>query len=113
VHARTTTPEFCCAPITWSRLWGVTRNPWNTRYSPGGASPDDPALGQLLGRAAREDQAPADRYSCGCSPRSAGCVPPSPPAQEPGASTRDALAACLSRVRGLTRTHGSEEAGAR
>jgi hypothetical protein len=43
VHARTT-PGFCCAPITWSRLWGVTRNPWNTRYSPGGASPDDPAL---------------------------------------------------------------------
>ncbi len=38
VHARTTTPEFCCAPITWSRLWGVTRNPWNTRYSPGGSS---------------------------------------------------------------------------
>ena len=29
VHARTTTPEFCCAPVTWSRLWGVTRNPWN------------------------------------------------------------------------------------
>jgi len=38
VHARTTTPEFCCAPITWSRLWGVTCNPWNTRYSPGGSS---------------------------------------------------------------------------
>jgi aspartyl-tRNA(Asn)/glutamyl-tRNA(Gln) amidotransferase subunit A len=38
VHARTTTPEFCCAPVTWSRLWGVTRNPWNTDYSPGGSS---------------------------------------------------------------------------
>ena len=38
VHARTTTPEFCCAPITWSRLWGVTRNPWHTEYSPGGSS---------------------------------------------------------------------------
>jgi Asp-tRNA(Asn)/Glu-tRNA(Gln) amidotransferase A subunit family amidase len=22
VHARTTTPEFSCAPFTWSRLWG-------------------------------------------------------------------------------------------
>lgn len=38
VHARTTTPEFCCAPVTWSRMWGVTRNPWNTEYSPGGSS---------------------------------------------------------------------------
>ena len=38
VHARTTTPEFSCAPVTWSKLWGVTRNPWNTEYSPGGSS---------------------------------------------------------------------------
>ena len=38
VHARTTTPEFCCAPVTWTKLWGVTRNPWNTAYSPGGSS---------------------------------------------------------------------------
>jgi aspartyl-tRNA(Asn)/glutamyl-tRNA(Gln) amidotransferase subunit A len=38
VHARTTTPEFCCAPITWSKLWGVSRNPWNPAYSPGGSS---------------------------------------------------------------------------
>jgi aspartyl-tRNA(Asn)/glutamyl-tRNA(Gln) amidotransferase subunit A len=38
VHARTTTPEFACAPVTWSALWGVTRNPWNTAYSPGGSS---------------------------------------------------------------------------
>jgi aspartyl-tRNA(Asn)/glutamyl-tRNA(Gln) amidotransferase subunit A len=38
VHARTTTPEFSCAPVTWSELWGVTRNPWNTEYSPGGSS---------------------------------------------------------------------------
>jgi aspartyl-tRNA(Asn)/glutamyl-tRNA(Gln) amidotransferase subunit A len=38
VHARTTTPEFSCAPVTWTRLWGVTRNPWNTQYSSGGSS---------------------------------------------------------------------------
>ncbi len=38
VHARTTTPEFSCAPVTWSKLWGVTRNPWHTAYSPGGSS---------------------------------------------------------------------------
>ncbi|MFG2821420.1 amidase [Kitasatospora sp. NPDC048365] len=38
VHARTTTPEFSCAAFTRSRLWGVTRNPWNPAYSPGGSS---------------------------------------------------------------------------
>jgi aspartyl-tRNA(Asn)/glutamyl-tRNA(Gln) amidotransferase subunit A len=38
VHARTTTPEFSSAPVTWSKLWGVTRNPWNTAYAPGGSS---------------------------------------------------------------------------
>jgi aspartyl-tRNA(Asn)/glutamyl-tRNA(Gln) amidotransferase subunit A len=38
VHARSTTPEFSCAPFTWSRLWGVTRNPWNRAFSPGGSS---------------------------------------------------------------------------
>nr|WP_082534626.1 amidase [Nonomuraea pusilla] len=38
VHARTTTPEFCCAAFTHSKLWGVTRNPWNLGYSPGGSS---------------------------------------------------------------------------
>ena len=38
VHARTTTPEFSCAPVTWTKLWGVTRNPWNLGYAPGGSS---------------------------------------------------------------------------
>ncbi|MFD9123875.1 amidase [Kitasatospora sp. NPDC059571] len=38
VHARTTTPEFSCAAVTRSRLWGVTRNPWNPAFSPGGSS---------------------------------------------------------------------------
>jgi Asp-tRNA(Asn)/Glu-tRNA(Gln) amidotransferase A subunit family amidase len=38
VHARTTTPEFACTTVTHSRLWGVTRNPWNTAYTPGGSS---------------------------------------------------------------------------
>ena len=37
-HARTATPEFCCAGYTWSKLWGVTRNPWNPAYTPGGSS---------------------------------------------------------------------------
>jgi aspartyl-tRNA(Asn)/glutamyl-tRNA(Gln) amidotransferase subunit A len=38
VHARTTTPEFGCATFTHTKLWGVTRNPWNLDYSPGGSS---------------------------------------------------------------------------
>jgi Asp-tRNA(Asn)/Glu-tRNA(Gln) amidotransferase A subunit family amidase len=38
VHARTTVPEFSCAGYTQSRLWGVTRNPWNPDYAVGGSS---------------------------------------------------------------------------
>jgi aspartyl-tRNA(Asn)/glutamyl-tRNA(Gln) amidotransferase subunit A len=38
VHGRTTTPEFSCAAVTHSRLWGTTRNPWNTDLTPGGSS---------------------------------------------------------------------------
>lgn len=38
VHARSTAPEFSCAPFTHSRLWGITRNPWNLAFSPGGSS---------------------------------------------------------------------------
>ncbi len=38
VHARTTTPEFSSAPVTWTKLWGITRNPWNLDFAPGGSS---------------------------------------------------------------------------
>jgi aspartyl-tRNA(Asn)/glutamyl-tRNA(Gln) amidotransferase subunit A len=38
IHIRTATPEFSCAGFTHSKLWGVTRNPWNTEFSPGGSS---------------------------------------------------------------------------
>lgn len=38
VHARTTTPEFSCAPFCHSRQWGITRNPWNEAFTPGGSS---------------------------------------------------------------------------
>ncbi len=37
-HARTTAPEFSCSGFTQSRIWGVTRNPWNPDFSPGGSS---------------------------------------------------------------------------
>ncbi|MGV0811319.1 amidase [Mycolicibacterium boenickei] len=38
IHARTTSPEFSCATVTHSPMWGVTRNPWNRTTSPGGSS---------------------------------------------------------------------------
>jgi aspartyl-tRNA(Asn)/glutamyl-tRNA(Gln) amidotransferase subunit A len=37
-HVRTTTPEYCCAGFTHSTLWGITRNPWNPEFTPGGSS---------------------------------------------------------------------------
>ena len=36
--SRTTTPEFAHSGVTKSPLWGITRNPWNTKYTPGGSS---------------------------------------------------------------------------
>ncbi|MFI5749311.1 amidase [Streptomyces sp. NPDC051644] len=38
IHARTATPEFSIATYTHTRLWGVTRNPWNPDFTPGGSS---------------------------------------------------------------------------
>src|SRR4249920_2284003 len=38
IHIRTATPEFSCAGFCHSDLWGVTRNPWNTAFTPGGSS---------------------------------------------------------------------------
>jgi Asp-tRNA(Asn)/Glu-tRNA(Gln) amidotransferase A subunit family amidase len=38
IHARTTAPEFSCAGFTHSRIWGITRNPWNPEYAVGGSS---------------------------------------------------------------------------
>ena len=37
-HARTTTPEFCLSAVCNSHLWGVTRNPFNLDFGPGGSS---------------------------------------------------------------------------
>ena len=38
MHIQTTAPEFFLAGVTWSHLWGLTRNPWNLQYTPGGSS---------------------------------------------------------------------------
>lgn len=35
---RTATPEFGLKAITESELWGPSRNPWNTKLTPGGSS---------------------------------------------------------------------------
>jgi amidase len=38
MHVRTTTPEFSCAGVCHTKLWGVTGNPWNLAFTPGGSS---------------------------------------------------------------------------
>jgi Asp-tRNA(Asn)/Glu-tRNA(Gln) amidotransferase A subunit family amidase len=38
MHCRNTTPEFAYSGVTDSPLWGITRNPWNLDYTPGGSS---------------------------------------------------------------------------
>ena len=35
---KTATPEFCLLGTTWSDLHGVTLNPWNKKFTPGGSS---------------------------------------------------------------------------
>lgn len=37
-HCQTTVPEFYFIGHTWSKLWGVTRNPWNLDFTVGGSS---------------------------------------------------------------------------
>lgn len=38
ILAKTTTPEFAYSSFTQSRLWGVTRNPWDLTKTSGGSS---------------------------------------------------------------------------
>ncbi|MCK7552526.1 amidase [Marinobacter goseongensis] len=38
ILGRTATPEFGLKAVTESRLWGPSRNPWDTRLTPGGSS---------------------------------------------------------------------------
>lgn len=38
LHIQTTVPELYLHIQTWSRLWGITRNPWNLHYAVGGSS---------------------------------------------------------------------------
>ncbi|HEY2056456.1 MAG TPA: amidase [Solirubrobacterales bacterium] len=38
VHARTTTSELCCMPMSHAARWGTTRNPWDLSKAVGGSS---------------------------------------------------------------------------
>lgn len=38
MHIQTNVPEYYCNLVTWNRLYGVCRNPWNLVYTPGGSS---------------------------------------------------------------------------
>ena len=74
MHIQTTAPEFFIAGVTWSHLWGVTRNPWNTQYTPGGSSGGSAtalaagfttlALGSDMGGSIRIPAAMCGLYSC-------------------------------------------------
>ncbi len=38
VIGKTTTPEYCSAGVTYSKLFGTTGTPWNPKYTSGGSS---------------------------------------------------------------------------
>lgn len=38
LHIQTTVPELFLNSQTWTKLWGVTRNPWNLAYAVGGST---------------------------------------------------------------------------
>jgi len=38
LHLQTTVPEFYLNGVTWTKLWGVSRCPWNLKYAVGGSS---------------------------------------------------------------------------
>jgi len=74
MHIQTTAPEFFLAGVTWSHLWGVTRNPWNLKYTPGGSSGGSGAalaagfttlaVGSDMGGSIRIPAAMCGLYSC-------------------------------------------------
>ena len=44
LHVQSAAPELYLLGVTWSDLWGVTRNPWNREITPGGSSGGSAAL---------------------------------------------------------------------
>jgi aspartyl-tRNA(Asn)/glutamyl-tRNA(Gln) amidotransferase subunit A len=66
--AKTNTPEFGYTGITFNRLFGVTRNPWDLARAPGGSSGGSAALlaGGVLGLVTASDGGGSIRLPASC-----------------------------------------------
>lgn len=90
IHARGLTPEFSVPFWTHSRLWGVTRNPWNTAYDVGGSSGGSAAAlaSGMTPLATGSDIGGSIRVPASCC-GVVGYMPPSGRIPVPGAWGRD------------------------
>ena len=102
VHARTCTPEFSMSSTTHSKLWGVTRNPWNLRFTTGGSSGGSAAAvaagsamfatGSDIGGSIRQ---PASLCGLVGPKASYGRVPEDPPFNLVSAISQGAMTRCV------------------
>jgi Asp-tRNA(Asn)/Glu-tRNA(Gln) amidotransferase A subunit family amidase len=102
LHVQTTAPELFLVAVTWSDLWGVTRNPWNPAYTPGGSSGGSAAAlaAGMTTLAIGSDMGGSVRIPCalnglyGSKPAYGRIASPDPsalvPHSTPGALARDA-----------------------
>jgi Asp-tRNA(Asn)/Glu-tRNA(Gln) amidotransferase A subunit family amidase len=94
LHVQTTAPELYLLAVTWSELWGVTRNPWNLACTPGGSSGGSAALlaGGMATLAIGSDMGGSIRVPCaltglfGSKPSYGRIASPDPSALVPHAS---------------------------
>jgi amidase len=103
LHVQTTAPEFFLVAVTWSDLWGVTRNPWNPECTPGGSSGGSAAAlaAGMTTLAIGSDMGGSIRIPCalngiyGSKPAYGRIASPDPsalvPHASPGPLARDAL----------------------
>jgi Asp-tRNA(Asn)/Glu-tRNA(Gln) amidotransferase A subunit family amidase len=70
VVGKTNTPEFGFTGFTKNRLYGVTRNPWNTERTPGGSSGGSAAAvaGGMVSLATGSDMGGSIRIPCNLCP---------------------------------------------
>lgn len=101
IHGRGLTPEFSIPFWTHSRLWGVTRNPWNLDYDVGGSSGGSAAAvaSGMTPWATGSDIGGSIRVPASCC-GVVGYMPPSGRIPVPGVWGRDDW----SRVGPITRT---------